>query len=96
MKNAIMNELQQRLKYHRGFPHESFLRCPVFLQDKFDYLSALQKHGFCNPNLKVERSEWFIETGSPSHAILTTIDHSLDNCKEKGIGWVVKLPFVTN
>ena len=93
--NAIMNELQ-RLKYHRGFPHESFLRCPVFLQDKFEYLSVLQKHGFCNPTLKVERSEWFIETGSPSHAILTTIEHFLDNCKEEGMGWVVKLPFVTN
>ena len=88
----IIGELQ-RLKYHRGFPFGSFLRCPVFLQDKFEYLSVLQKCGMCNPTLKVNRSDWLNGSGS---ALRSTILDFLDNCKEEGCDWVVKLPFVTN
>ena len=31
----------QRLKYHVGFPHKDELCCPIFTQDKWQYLQAL-------------------------------------------------------
>ena len=54
--DALVSEIQ-RLKYHRGFPYGNHLKCPVFLQDKYEYLAILQKHNMCNPTLKVERSK---------------------------------------
>ena len=75
----IIGELQ-RLKYHRGFPFGSFLHCPVFLQDKFEYLSVLQKCGMCNPTLKVNRSDWLNGSGS---ALRSNILDFLDNCNKE-------------
>jgi len=37
---------------HVGFPFQENLFCPVFLQDKFEYIDALGC--FCNPTLKVD------------------------------------------
>jgi len=34
----------QRLKYHLGFPNLNKLNCPVFLQDKYEYLNKLPMH----------------------------------------------------
>ena len=47
--DALVSEIQ-RLKYHRGFPYGNHLKCPVFLQDKYEYLAILQKHNMCNPD----------------------------------------------
>jgi hypothetical protein len=50
----------------------------------------------CNPTLKVDRSSWFYDTEGNSTILLsTTKDDFLDNCNEEGVGWVVKLPFMT-
>lgn len=43
-----------RLKNHRGFPNGICLKCPIFLQDKFQYLSAISSK--CLPTLKVSMS----------------------------------------
>lgn len=91
---ALVSELQ-RLKYHRGFPYGNHLKCPIFLQDKYEYLSILQKHNLCNSTLKVERSSIGGERMDNEFTI-NKINAFLDNCKEEGCGWVVKLPFVTN
>ena len=97
---SILSELQ-RLKFHRGFPYGNFLQCPVFLQDKYEYLAILKKHGMCNPTLKIDRHNWFTCEGTSAleaekPTILSTIYEFLANCNEEGCGWVVKLPFVTN
>ncbi len=41
----LYNEVQG-LRYH--------LRCPIWTQDKFDYLSAIASDGLCNPTYKVD------------------------------------------
>ena len=48
----------QRLKNHRGFPTAQFLQCPVFLQDKFDYLRCVPEISL--PTLKVTRYELYV------------------------------------
>jgi hypothetical protein len=37
-------EQVQRLKYHTGFPSLEKLECPIFRQDKFEYLQHLPDH----------------------------------------------------
>ena len=49
----LYSMLYRELSIHPGFPLEESLRCPVFTQDKFVYLSALMAKGLCNPTLKV-------------------------------------------
>jgi len=92
--SSILCELQ-RLKFHRGFPYGNYLQCPVFLQDKYEYLSILRNYDMCNPTFKVDRSLWF-DSEEKNSEILSLIDDFLVNCNEEGCGWVVKLPFVTN
>ena len=41
----------RRLHYHKGFPTKLELECPVFLQNKYDYLAALGS--FANPTLRI-------------------------------------------
>jgi len=57
MKN-IRSEIQ-RLKYHPGFPCGESLQCPVFLQDKFDYIKLLEN--CVNPTFKYVRPSNSIE-----------------------------------
>jgi len=45
----------QRLKFHPGFPSGEHLLCPVFLQDKFEYLIPLMSVDFANPTFKFPR-----------------------------------------
>jgi len=91
---ALMIELQ-RLKYHRGFPYGKLLKCPVVLEDKYEYLSILHQQNMCNPTLKVERSS-ITGIQKDDELAINKILEFLNNCKEEGCGWVVKLPFVTN
>jgi hypothetical protein len=99
---SMMGQLQ-RLQYHSGFPTGDKLKCPVFLQDKYEYLAVLQKQNWCNPTLKVVRPDLgSLDSDQEQHnqvfdeASINRINFFLDNCKEEGSGWVVKLPFVTN
>ena len=42
-----------RLTYHPGWPNEEFLHCPVFLQDKYQYLKILGN--WANPTFQFTR-----------------------------------------
>lgn len=49
-----------RLYQHPGFPNGEHLKCPIFTQDKFNYLQPLMSEGvdgFVNQTLKVELRE---------------------------------------
>ena len=46
--------LNVALSTHPGFPHEQYLRCPVFTQDKYAYLSLLMPKGLCNQTFRVD------------------------------------------
>ena len=55
--NINMNKLYSsinKLHDHPGFPSGDSLQCPVFTQDKYQYLSALMPKGMCNPTFKVD------------------------------------------
>lgn len=41
----------QRLYYHVGFPRAGELRCPIFLQDKYEYLHVLGSNA--NPTMRI-------------------------------------------
>jgi len=43
-----------KLHDHPGFPVGDNLQCPVFTQDKYNYLSVLMTKGLCNPTFKVD------------------------------------------
>jgi hypothetical protein len=83
----VLEEIK-RLQYHRGFPFGGQLFCPVFLQDKYNYLFRLP--GISNPTLKVE----FPTSSSPD----INADEIKEFCKlnDQGNGWYLKLPFTTN
>lgn len=49
---VLYRELE-RLSDHKGFPRLSKLRCPIFTQDKFEYLRVLQEKGMANPSLRI-------------------------------------------
>ena len=49
-----MDELYQqvqRLKHHPGFPCGDALQCPIFTQDKFEYIKSVPQ--LCNPTLAI-------------------------------------------
>lgn len=52
MRDLYQQQLP-RLYYHSGFPTGKQLVCPVFTQDKFRYLCALDMNGYANPTLKI-------------------------------------------
>jgi len=49
----------RRLRNHPGFPCGDSLYCPVFLQDKFEYLRCLGSPtpSYCNPTFKFSRPD---------------------------------------
>ena len=49
MDNVLRN--LERLKYHNGFPTGEALTCPVFTQDKFEYITRIP--GCSIPTMKV-------------------------------------------
>jgi hypothetical protein len=51
------NQQMNRLKYHPGFPTGIFLECPVFLQNKYEYLRLLNDGGYCYPTFKFDRTD---------------------------------------
>ncbi len=49
---AVLYEQVQRLRYHPGFPSGAQLQCPIFTQDKFEYISSVPE--LCNHTLSIE------------------------------------------
>lgn len=49
---TILDVNLQRLKYHKGFPTGIELTCPVFLQNKYEYLKSLG--AAANPTLRID------------------------------------------
>jgi hypothetical protein len=87
----LYNEVQ-RLRYHNGYPNRIHLRCPIWTQDKFDYLSAIANDGLCNPTYKVDLN---IESLMDFEKIKDDIVCLL-KCHLEGEGYVIKTPFSTN
>jgi len=74
----------QRLYNHKGFPSGKQLKCPIFLQDKYSYISKCSE--ICIPTLRVA-----IKLSGEIDSILAFL--LLHN---SGNGWMVKAPFSTN
>ena len=87
----LYNEVQ-RLRYHNGYPIRIHLRCPIWTQDKYDYLSAIANDGLCNPTYKVDLN---IESLMDFEKIKDDIVCLL-KCRLEGEGYVIKTPFSTN
>ena len=98
----VVTELQ-RLSSHPGFPNGSNLCCPVFLQHKFHYLLGLRH--YVNPTLSVQLPLMTENVDHRGHINLTSVVQASDfdrpdinkflDTHNEGIGWVIKLPFVT-
>jgi hypothetical protein len=82
----VLNQVQ-RLRQHRGYPFSIHLSCPIFLQDKFTYLSCMRD--ITNPTLKIS---------IPWTASSAAKQKLYDFCRvyEQGHGWFVKPAFTTN
>jgi hypothetical protein len=42
-----------RLYHHTGFPAGNQLLCPIFTQNKFEYLAPMRRNKIINPTLKI-------------------------------------------
>lgn len=83
----IYTELQ-RLQWHPGFPTGNQLSCPVFTQNKMQYIKALQ--GMTMRTFDIPISDIIDDPG-----VEAQIDHILkenSDCTE----WIMKAPFTTN
>ena len=52
-----MNELYRevlRLYDHPGYPNKEHLKCPIWSQNKYDYIAALSQEDMVNRTLKIE------------------------------------------
>ena len=77
------------LFYHRGFPNGTHLECPIFKQDKEQYLSAVIS--ITNPTLKIQ----LLTNKNYKHLrpeILTFIQNNQESCMR----WIVKGPYTTH
>jgi hypothetical protein len=86
--------LLDRLSYHYGWPAHENLYCPIFLQDKYIYLSAL-------PDLTNDTFAYRLNSISKYKyfKIIKSGETNLFDWMRKydfGNGFVVKLPFTTN
>jgi hypothetical protein len=81
----------QRLYHHPGFPNGERLSCPIFQQDKFNYIRSIPLESI--PTLKIE----FESEGLPefSESEIFEVNRFMDAFDE-GRGWHVKPPFTTN
>jgi hypothetical protein len=82
----LMEELK-RLRYHKGFPNGHNLECPIFTQDKYEYLRSVPS--ITNPTLRIEITE--VRSELLDGAIEKFIQEN-----DEGCGWVLKAPFTTN
>ena len=88
-----MNELYeevQRLHKHAGYPNGQHLRCPIWTQDKYDYLVALSAENKCNPTVRIELVE-NMDYCKIKEKVVSELHNHLE-----GMGYVLKTPFTTN
>jgi hypothetical protein len=76
-------ELRTQLSEHLGWPSGQQLQCPVFLQDKYSYLSQC-------PEISIPTLQVSFDGDMIPEILQFTELHS------EGNGWIVKLPFCTN
>jgi len=97
-----LKECLEFLYYKNGFPSRDELFCPVFLQDKYSYISTMKD--FCNPTLKIDLS-LTSEDGIDRAKVMCDVDVHRERYSQiirfmkdhsEGEGWVVKAPFTTN
>ena len=82
----------QRLYRHYGYPNGKNLTCPIWTQNKFDYLIAITKYEMCNPTIKIElKAGNLMDYTVVKATIINNLQHHLE-----GVGYVVKTPFTTN
>jgi len=83
--NEYVDKLQL-LQYHLGYPNGRYLFCPVYLQDKFMYLTHLQK--YCTPSLSIEipQERPFTPNDDDTNTILKFAEKYGPYCDNKFIG----------
>lgn len=83
-----------RLNGHIGFPSGIQLQCPVFQQDKYEYIDSMPQDMMI-PSFKVP-----IVHKQGNYVVVTATIFLLDDFTEAyahcGCGWVVKPPYCTN
>jgi hypothetical protein len=83
----LYSMLQSHLFCHKGFPSGSQLSCPIFTQDKYEYLRLLPEE-FVMPTLKVP-----LHPSMDMADVETLVSKFMEG---KPVDFVVKAPFVTN
>jgi len=84
----------QRLSTHSGFPNGNKLNCPVFLQDKYNYLNKLPFEKV-NDTLQVFLTEDIFYYTENNIEFVEYLKMSLLENND-GSGWVIKAPYTTN
>lgn len=98
------------LDYHLGYPMAEVLSCPIFTQNKINYLSALRESDRINFTLPVALRSFYDYSSDERHLVLNAgckiltwrncdqiIDELQRVCNEAGkCTWVLKFPFMTN
>lgn len=90
----LYNQLK-RLEDHPGFPNKGYLTCPIFTQNKIEYLHAVPQ--FTNPTLQIKldpRRDAYSET-SETYQCIKEFMKEHENVTS-GKGFILKAPFVTN
>ena len=85
-----MYELQ-KLYDHDGYLYGQYLRDPIFLQDKYEYIRLVKKN-ICNPTLKIT----IRKDSNYTPDDLSSISTFLRLHQDKTRSWCMKLAFVTN
>jgi hypothetical protein len=83
-----LQEQLKRLRHHKGFPNGDSLGCPIFTQDKYNYISSVPS--LTNPTLKIDIID------DQSDEILSGAVDTFINANDEGCGWILKAPFTTN
>jgi len=88
--NKLHQDLVEKLGTHRGWPSGDNLLCPVFTQNKYNYIKCCRE--ICIPTLAVEFDESTpsLNEDCGGHIVEFMQHHT------EGKGWVVKLPYHTN
>ena len=81
----LIQEHLNVLADHVGWPSLEHLKCPVFTQDKYNYIKMCPE--ITIPTLQID----FGQDEDQTEAIVAFI-----SLHDEGKGWVVKLPFTTN
>jgi hypothetical protein len=84
----LKEEFKRLAEHGNGYPDKHQIYCPVFLQDKFEYLKLIPK--FVNPTLKIDVKE------SYSNRESSQIGAFWDLLCSTPSGGVIKAPFTTN